>query len=162
MASPCPTYVAPSLTEEGLVDGAQTLERLHTRCMNSWPRCHLPQADVVAHAVALGKGGDVDVAWLSFLHIYDTVSGLMRTHLTDLARAFDVDFAVNTQWGGCWDISMHLGLPMVPQHPIDPLDVRQFLDKDISEASASASGDTPRSRPSRAEATVESDEDLDA
>ena len=148
---------AITLTEEGLVDEAQTLARLHDHCRNSWPRCHLPNAIVVASVVALGRDGDLDVAWISFLHIYDTVTSLMLTHLTDLARAFDVDFAVNTEWGGCWDISIHLGLPGTPdtqQEPDDPMDVRHFLVREASEQSA-VSDDSPRSRPS---GTVVSDD----
>ena len=148
-----------TISAEGLVDCAQTLEHLH-RCLSAWPRCHLPHAATVANAVALGRDGDLDVAWLSFLHIYDTVSTLMRTHLTDLARAFDVDFAVNTQWGGCWDIATHLGLPAAPRDPADPLDVRPFLCNDLSDSSAAVSAGTACSRSSRAEAAEVSDVDL--
>ena len=56
-------------------------------------------AIVVASVVALGRDGALDMAWISFLHVYNTVTSLMLTHLTDLARAFDVDFAINTEWG---------------------------------------------------------------
>ena len=118
----------------------------------------------MASAVALGRDGDLDVAWISFLHIYDTVTSLMLTHLTDLARAFDVEFAVNTEWGGCWDISIHLGLPGLPgtqQDSDDPLDVRQFLVMEASEQSA-VSDATPRSRSSGYEETGETGEEFDS
>ena len=100
--------------------------------------------------MALGRDSALDMAWMSFLHVYNTVTGLMLTHITDLARAFDVEFAINTEWGGCWDISAHLGLPGTPdaqQDPDDLMDVRHFLAREVSERSA-ASDDSPRSRPS--------------